>query len=158
MPTVHLLHGFVGAGKTTFGQDLADEIGAVYYDADEWMITLFGSRPPVDHLQEYFERVRELIWRNSAQMLKLNLDVILDFGFWTRQSRDDARRRAAELGAAIKLYRITCSEVEMRRRALARDEDTPEGANWIESAATQTLNQPFEPLEKDETHIEVYSE
>jgi predicted kinase len=158
MPTIHLIHGFLGSGKTTFAEKLEEQTGAVRFDIDEWMMTLFGARPSSEVVKTYLSRVIDLIWLNCTQLIQRDMNVILDFGFWSRQSRDDARRRAALLGATVKLYRVTCSEVEMRRRALARDEAMPEGTLWIESATNQAFNEPFEPLGKDETHVEVYSE
>lgn len=38
MPTVHMIHGFVGVGKTTFAKKLQQEVNAVRFSPDEWMI------------------------------------------------------------------------------------------------------------------------
>ncbi len=35
--TAHLLHGFTGAGKTTFARQLEAETGAVRFCQDEWV-------------------------------------------------------------------------------------------------------------------------
>ncbi|MCY7392641.1 MAG: ATP-binding protein, partial [Leptolyngbyaceae cyanobacterium CAN_BIN12] len=35
MTTLHLLHGFTGAGKTTFAKQLALEISAIRFTPDE---------------------------------------------------------------------------------------------------------------------------
>jgi hypothetical protein len=53
MSTAHLIHGFLGAWKTTFAKKLEAELGAVRFSQDEWMAlarfqpimahTLFGG-------------------------------------------------------------------------------------------------------------------
>ena len=66
MATLHLLHGPVGSGKTTFARQLERKIRAVRFTPDEWMIRLYGDRPPVETFQETLDRLYELISRTRA--------------------------------------------------------------------------------------------
>ena len=61
MPTAHLLHGFVGGGKTTFARKLEREYRAVRFTHDEWMHKLYGPNPSEDQFAELYSRVGELI-------------------------------------------------------------------------------------------------
>jgi predicted kinase len=94
MATLHLLHGFTGAGKTTFARKLETELLALRFTPDEWIVQLYGNNPPEEHCLEYFDRVTNLIWKLTMQLLRSERDVILDFGFWSRVSRDEARSKA----------------------------------------------------------------
>jgi predicted kinase len=156
--TIHLLHGPVGSGKTTFARLLERDRRAVRFSPDEWMCSLYGENPPAERFQDYLERILAVIWQIVARLVELDVDVVLDFGFWTRQSRDEARERARKLGAAVKLYQLTCSEPEMRRRVLARTAAMPPGALWINEAAIDLFRLRLEPLGPDEDHIVVNSE
>ncbi len=158
MATIHLLHGFVGAGKTTFAKKLERKLNAVRFTPDEWMSKLYGSNPPAKHFQKYLANIIDLIWLNSERLVALDIDVILDFGFWSRSSRDEARKKAEELGADIRLYYIVCKEDKMRRRVLKRTEQLPEGTLWINEAAIDLFKKRFEPLGKDEEHITIKTE
>jgi len=40
MPTAHLIHGYLGAGKTTFARQLERNIPAIRFSHDEWMVRL----------------------------------------------------------------------------------------------------------------------
>ena len=111
MAILHLIHGFVGAGKTTFSRTLEAEISAIRFTLDEWIIKLYGHNPPEDKFTEYSERVSSLIWQLTRRFLNLGQDVILDFGFWTRASRDLAREFARSVNAEVKLYSICCSDL-----------------------------------------------
>ena len=44
LPTVHLLCGLNGAGKTTYAKRLARHITAVRFTLDEWMLRLYSRR------------------------------------------------------------------------------------------------------------------
>ena len=69
MATIHLLHGFTGAGKSTFAKKLESEIRAIRFSPDEWMVKLYGNNPPEEKFAEYFQNVESLIWQVSSQVL-----------------------------------------------------------------------------------------
>ena len=45
MTNLHLIYGFVRAGKTTFARKLESEISAIRFTHDEWMVKLYGHNP-----------------------------------------------------------------------------------------------------------------
>ena len=153
MATLHLIHGFVGAGKTTFSRNLEVEIPAMRFTLDEWIVKLYGHNPPEDKFTEYSERVSSLIWQLTRRFLDLGQDVILDFGFWTRASRDRAREFARSVNAEVKLYSICCSDEFMKRRVASRNKDLPSDSLWIDDCAFELFKQGYEALEKDEPHV-----
>jgi predicted kinase len=155
MPTVHLIHSFTGAGKTTFAKSLEQQTGAVRFSPDEWMVRLHGSNPPVDKFQQYHDRIEKLIWDTAALFLQKGHDVVMDMGFWTRASRDHAREFATKHHAKIKLYALTCSENIMRLRVLERTMNLPAGALFIDENAFELFKKRFEPLAPDEEHMTI---
>ena len=91
MPTVHLIHGYLGAGKTTFAKKLAEDVKGVRFNPDEWMARLYGEDPPAEQFAERLERVFALLDDQWVRVVRSGVDVVLDYGFWTRASRDDSR-------------------------------------------------------------------
>jgi predicted kinase len=158
MATLHLLHGFTGAGKTTFARKLECELSALRFTPDEWIVRLYGNNPPEEYFSEYLERVTNLIWELTIQLLRSDRDVILDFGFWSRSSRDEAHSKARSVGARVKLYSLSCAEETMRQRVLKRSADLPAGALLIDENAIQLFKERFEPLAEDESYLKVYSD
>ena len=81
MPTVHLIEGPVGAGKSTFAAVLASRTDGVHIALDEWFAKLFSpDRPAGDFVSWYVdrkERLTDLIWRHSEHLLASGKDVIL---------------------------------------------------------------------------------
>jgi predicted kinase len=92
------------------------------------------------------------------QLLRSERDVILDFGFWSRVSRDEARSKAQAAGAKVKLYLISCAEETMRQRVLECSAELPAGALAIDEHAIQLFKARFEPLGEDESYIIVRSD
>lgn len=152
MPTIHLIHGFVGAGKTTFSKKLAAERGALRLSPDDWMCALYGVNPPAEHFAEYDRRIKAVMWETAAGAIGAGADVILDYGFWTRADRDDYRQRAAALGAEAILYCLQCPEEIMRKRALKRSAEMPPGALFIDENALNVFMARYQPINFSEEH------
>ena len=93
----------------------------------------------------------EAIW---LRCLELGLDVVLDFGFWTRQERDATRAKIIALAAEARLYRLTCSEDEAWRRIEKRNANL-QGSLLIVRNTFEMFKERFEPLDPDETRIEI---
>lgn len=154
-PIAHLLHGFMGSGKTTFARQLERKCGAVRISHDEWMVRLHGWNPPEEHFSEYRAQVEKLIWDEATRVIGAGTDVILDHGFWTRESRDAARDRAHSVGAATKFYEVVCPQEIMRARALDRSKSPKTDSLWIDGAGFDKLFAAFEPMQDDEEFIRI---
>ena len=126
MATLHLICGLPGAGKTTLAVQLEHSLPALRLTPDEWITQVLGPGPPrlaLDAARDPFEALQ---WEIAARALSLGLDVILDFGFWSRAEREDFRARAAALGAGSHLHLVQASEDDLLARlALRAAERTP---------------------------------
>lgn len=153
-PKAFLLHGFVGAGKTTFAKRLETAEMALRFTHDEWMNQLYGEDPPAEHFADYARRVFNVMETTWTRCLDVGTSVILDFGFWTRADRERTRAVVAEHGGEAVLYGLNCTDdmawerVSTRNRSLA-------GSLFIAPNTFQVLKSRFEPLEDDEERIEI---
>jgi predicted kinase len=154
MPTAHLIYGFLGVGKTTLARRLEQEIPAIRFSHDEWMTRLYGDDPPVEHFPEFCRRVSEQLEQVWPRCLELGIDVVLDFGFWSRRERDALRAKIIAIGAVARLYRVSCSEEEAWRRIEKRNANL-QGSLYIARNTFEVLKHRFEPLGSDEECIEI---
>jgi predicted kinase len=154
MATAHLIHGYLGAGKTTFARRLERDLPAVRFSHDEWMARLFGEDSPAELFQARRQRIWELMAVQWARCLELGLDVVLDLGFWTRAERDAVRAQVAAIGADCRLYQLACPENEAWARIEARNRDLA-GSLLITRNTFEVLKSRFEPLSDDEPRVAV---
>ncbi len=147
MPIVHMIHGFVGAGKTTFSKKLEKDIKAVRFTPDEWICDLYGNNPPAESFHERQDRIHALIRKVADRVLTAGVDVILDYGFWKVADRDETRSWARTLGSETHLYVLEAPESVMTARTLQRSYEIPEGALKIDENALKHFRTLFEPVD-----------
>lgn len=141
-----LLCGLPGAGKTTLARRLERERGALRLTPDEWMdqlgIDLFDEprRNAIESLQ----------WEVAARALALGINVILDWGFWSRAERDDFRRRAARLGADAEIAFLDVPLDQLLRRLEARNAELPRATARIDATQLDAYCRVFQPPTSDE--------
>jgi predicted kinase len=121
MATVHIVCGFLGAGKTTFSKQLAERLGAVRFSIDELYLRLFAQGPTYELDQAALDRLiaaLEPLWLETA---RAGVDVVLDFGCWSRRFRDSLRTQAHAAGSQSRLYWLRCSDQLAVERCLSRN-------------------------------------
>ena len=150
---IYALHGFMGSGKTSYGQALARQLPGLLLSSDEWMVRLYGQDPPEEVFRPGLLRVKALMRSQAERVLMLGVSVILDEGFWTRASRDELRAWAAGLGMPLRLLSFAVPEVEALRRIEFRNRQP--GALFVAPETYRLFLPSFEPLAADEAHIEV---
>lgn len=62
-----------------------------------------------------------MLWNIASRALELGTNVILDFGFWAREEREDYRSRAKQLGASSEVHYLDVPEDELLRRLEKRN-------------------------------------
>ena len=152
MPTAHLIHGYLGAGKTTFAKRLEADLPALRFSHDDWMSRLYGEDPPEADFAENHRRVWDLMGTLWPRALALGMDVVLDLGFWRRAERDRARELARAAGAEVHLYSLGCSDEVAWARIEARNRDL-DGSLLITRDTFEVLKARFEPLGSDEDWV-----
>lgn len=155
--TLHLMVGLPCSGKTTLARKLEKRYSALRLTPDEWHIRLFGHDFADDMTKEDEARhdarhgvVESLMWEVAASVLVLGVDVILDFGFWGRNERDEFRSRAAELGVDFRIHFVDVSESVLFNRLETRNAENPEGTFFIPEAKLKEWILMFEAPSPEE--------
>jgi len=151
MATLHLMVGLPCSGKTTLARDLETKYSALRLTPDEWHTRLghdYGYN--MTEAEEAIHNARHddvesLMWDIAARVLVLGVDVILDFGFWSRSERDVFRSRAKELGVDFKIHFNDISHEELLKRLRTRNAKKPVDTFVIPEAKLKEWIQIFEP-------------
>ena len=155
--TVHLLHGLPGCGKTRFARQLASERRCVHLSHDEWVVRLFGAHPTTAQIETVREPMHAMLWLYMSRIVDSGSDVVLDFGFWTRNERDQARERVHRTGAAHLLYNFECSPLVAWERVKRRNTLDSADSLHIDEQTFWLFADRIEPPMPDEACISVPS-
>src|SRR6185295_14009449 len=79
--------GLPGSGKTELSKKLERERSALRLNIDEWHVPLFGQDAKEPEHDARHTLIENLLWGIASRALALEMDVILDFGCWTREER-----------------------------------------------------------------------
>ena len=121
MATLHLMVGLPCSGKTTLAQKLEHELPALRLNLDEWHIRLFGQDAEEPEHDARHSLIEALLWNIASRALELGTNVILDYGLWAREEREDYRLRAKQLGAGSEVHYLNVPEAELLRRLKERN-------------------------------------
>ena len=121
MATLHLMVGLPCSGKTTLAQKLEHELPALRLTPDEWHIRLFGQDAEEPEHDIRHNLIETILWNIASRALELGTNVILDYGFWAREEREDYRLRAKQLGAGSEVHYLDVPEGELLRRLEKRN-------------------------------------
>ena len=113
--------GLPCSGKTTLAKKLEHERSALRLTPDEWQICLFGQDAEEPEHDARHSLIEAMLWNIASRALELGTNVILDFGFWAREEREDYRSRAKQLGARSEVHYLDVSEDELLRRLEERN-------------------------------------
>ena len=121
MATLHLMVGLPCSGKTTLARKLEIDRSALRLTPDEWQLRLFGQDAEEPEHNARHDLIETMLWNLASRLLVLGTNVILDFGFWAREEREDFRSRAKQLGASSEVHFLDVSEDELLRRLAVRN-------------------------------------
>src|SRR3954452_15833998 len=150
-PTVHLLCGLNGAGKTAYARQLAKRTVAVRLSLDEWLLLLHPAlRYDALEYGPLAERGELLIWDVARPVRVLGHDVILDWNSWSRSRRATWGDRARAAGYDVVLHSIRVPLEVAIVRAERRSAAGVAGAHQLDAAAVRHLAMLLEEPTEDE--------
>jgi predicted kinase len=146
MAKLFLMVGLPGSGKTTLAKRIEREELAIRLTPDEWIAAL--SIDPYDPGKR--AEIESLQWTVAVRALELGLNVILDFGFWSRRERDDFRARASALGVRAVIRFLDVTRDELRARLAERHAGESSAAFPVSDAQLGEHLALFEPPSSEE--------
>lgn len=149
-PTLFLMVGLPGSGKTFRARELAGERGALRLTPDEWALSIFGQ-------QDRHQEPGGMRWLLEGRLIALAIDalrlrvsVVLDFGLWSREERSALRWMAASVGASCEIVYLPVEREVQWDRIQHRWKHTPERAFPMAEAELDLWRAQFQVPDADE--------
>ncbi|MBE5774664.1 MAG: ATP-binding protein [Clostridiales bacterium] len=155
MAKVMLICGKIASGKSVYAEKLVEYENAVMLSVDELVLSILGSDLGDKH-DEITGRVQAYLFDKSLEIVRAGANVLLDWGFWTRERRSAARAFYQERGVACEFHYIDVPEDVWRRNIAIRNQAVLDGktdAYFVDEGLMQKLHSLFEAPERDEIDV-----
>jgi predicted kinase len=149
-PTLYLLCGLPGSGKTTRAKELEAAGKGFLLNADEWVCRLYPDDAEAAARDERKDLVERLQWDLVERLLTGGINVILDWGVWMRAQRDHYRQRARMVGAEVQTVFLDTPLEVLHERVARRNLDLPTGTFRISAEELDKWAALFEAPTQDE--------
>ena len=127
---IHLICGSTGAGKTTYANELSQQLAALPLSIDDWMVTLFAPDTPPQvswpWIEERVLRCERQIVATALALARTGVPAILDLGLQQADQRRRVAERAAQAGIGVRLHFLDIDAGERWRRVERRNEQQGE--------------------------------
>ena len=151
MAKVIMTCGRICSGKSTYAEKLRVKEKAVILSVDEITLALFEHNIGEKH-DEYVEKAENYLFNKSLEIIDTDINVILDWGFWTKAERDFAKEFYRSHSIENEFHYIDISNEEWKKRIEKRNRLISEGkinAYYIDDGLMRKVDSIFE-APKDE--------
>ena len=152
MAKVIITCGKICSGKTTYAEKLRREGRAVILSVDEITLSLFGQDAG-DKLDEYVAKTKEYLYRKSLEIIDSGIDVILDWGLWTKEERAYTKSFYDSNGVINEIHYLDVDNDEWHRRIEKRNQDILAGKRndyYVDEGLSEKFNSIFEKPDPSE--------
>ena len=160
MAKVILICGKICSGKTTYAAKLRDEMHAVLLSVDEIMLALFGRDAGTDH-DRLAKLTQTYLFEKSLEILASGIDVILDWGFWTKDARMVAKAFYQSRDISCEIHGIVIDDTLWRERIAGRNADVMVGktnAYYVDEGLAKKFDACYEAPNTDEIDVIIRAE
>ncbi len=159
MAKVFIMCGKLCSGKSTYANRIRKEHNAVILSIDEIMLSLFEQGAGEKH--DYFvEKTREYLYKKSLEIVESGINVVLDWGFWTRKEREYAKEYYSSRHIEHEFYYLDVDPDTWNRRILKRNQDVlnhESDAYYVDEGLAGKFEAIFEIPTKDEIDVWINS-
>ena len=146
---IECLCGMICSGKSTLARRLAREENAVILSTDEFT-RLWPDPLSSDRFDEFSRAVNALLLRKAVEIARAGANVVLDWGFWSRQNRREVSETLRGAGIPFRWWYLDTPPEQIRRNAEKRNAAGGADVYFVDEGLLQKCLSRFEPPLPDE--------
>ena len=139
----------MGFGKTTFSKKLAQHLPAVRLTHDEFMVDIYGRNLSDAEFHANYKKIDEILWKLAENIIQAGSNVIMDYGFWKKEVRQQVQKRAQAITPQVVWHQLLCDIDVAKHRVLKRTQENKSELFIDEACFNEKLKQ-YEPITPDE--------
>lgn len=158
MAKVIMTCGKICCGKSTYAKQQRMKNNAVILSVDEITLALFDQNIGKKH-DAYVEKLEKYLFDKSVEIIETGINVILDWGFWTKEERTYARKFYQSRNIDCEIHFIDVNDEIWQERMQKRNRLILAGeinAYYMDEQLRQKVESIFESPTKDEIDVWIH--
>lgn len=123
MSKVYLVCGRICSGKTTYAKSICAEKNAILLSVDEIMLSLFDQCCGENLHKDYERRIKNYLFDKSLEIIGKGFDVVLDWGFWTKEERNATKEFYKSRNIDCELHYVEVSDKTWEQQLNKRNKE-----------------------------------
>lgn len=155
MAKVLLICGKIASGKSVYAERIKKQENAVMLSVDELVLTVMGSDLGDKH-DQITDRVQSYLFEKSLEIVRAGTNVLLDWGFWTKERREAAREYYRANSIESEFHYIDVPDAVWQRNIAIRNQAVLDGktdAYYVDEGLMLKLQSLFEAPQKEEIDV-----
>lgn len=156
MGTVILICGKICSGKSWYAKQLKAQNGGVILSTDEVTYDLTNNQQG-DGYDAFAARVNRYLQKKAGEIALAGCDVILDWGFWTKEDRMDITSYFQKLGIPVRWHYVDVSQEIWDKNIEARNARILAGQGgsdfYVDEGLLKKLEHLFQVPRREEMDI-----
>lgn len=156
MGKVILICGKIASGKSFYAKSIKERENAVILGIDEATCDLINNEQG-EFYNIFTERVNKYLRKKAAEIANAGCNVILDWGFWTKNGRREISVFFKSQKVSIEWHYIDVDEETWHRNIAERNKRVEEGNGgsdfYVDEGLMKKLLGMFEEPTKDEIDV-----
>ena len=153
---VILICGKICSGKSFYARSLLNRGHAVILSTDEVTYDLIDNEQG-EFYDHFAARVNLYLRKKAVEIAKAGADVILDWGFWTKENRAEISSYLSARGVKYEWHYIDIDDERWKRNISERNARIERGEKgsdfYVDEGLLRKLNGLFVPPEADEMDV-----
>lgn len=156
MAKVIAICGKICSGKSYYTQQLKDKENAVILSTDEATFDLIENKQG-EFYNIFADRVNKYLMKKAAEIVAVGCNVILDWGFWTKEERTDTTKYFKNQGVDVEWHYIDTEPSRWKALIEERNAKVKSGNGgsdfYVNEGLLNKMLSKFEEPKKEEIDI-----